>query len=286
MGVLLLCGSQFGCLGGGLVGFTPTKAVRTVETCNVLEESRLDWRGSGIYFSGNVLLRSSVSPPHTFSRRYWSFVYLLLMDIDDRIVADDSASFVRPFPIVLTVLAIILFPAFLLWERRQERLQKTCIMPLYVWKNKSFTAVCIAVFLAWAAFNGVQYFATLTSPPPPRALCFSNEYYFSHSLVLTFRFQEVQNKSTTTTSLYFIPCVIAGAATNIAAGLLVSRVKANHLAFAGALATTIAPVLLANMNLEWSYWRAVFWAMCLTPLSADGISPFLISPDTFLSLVC
>src|SRR5205814_7972290 len=69
----------------------------------------------------------------------------------------------------------------------------------------------------------------------------------------------------------FIPCVIAGAVTNIAAGLLVSRIKANHLALAGALASTIAPVVLANMNVEWSYWRAAFWAMCLIPLSADGI---------------
>jgi hypothetical protein len=83
----------------------------------------------------------------------------------------------------------------------------------------------------------------------------------------------VQHRSTTTTSLYFIPCVIAGAVTNIAAGLLVYRVKANHIALAGAIASAIAPVLLANMNLEGSYWGAAFWAMCLTPLSADGLSP-------------
>jgi len=143
-------------------------------------------------------------------------------------------------------------------------------MPLYVWKNKSFAAVCITVFVAWGAFNGVQYFATLTYVPPAPQL---------YLAVLTgIRFQEVLNKSTTTTSLYFIPCVITGAATNIAAGLLVSRVKANHLALAGALATTIAPILLANMNLEWSYWRAAFWAMCLTPLSADGTSHPLLPP--------
>jgi len=179
-------------------------------------------------------------------------------------VADAPGAFVKPLPIVLTVLAIILFPAFLLWERRQEKSQKTCIMPLYVWKNKSFAAVCITVFVAWGAFNGVQYFATLTYLPHP---------HFLLAVLIGISFQEVQNKSTTTTSLYFIPCVITGAATNIAAGLLVSRVKANHLALAGALATTIAPVLLANMNLEWSYWRAAFWAMCLTPLSADGTSP-------------
>jgi MFS family permease len=160
------------------------------------------------------------------------------------IVADSPKSFISAVPIAFTVLSGVMFPGFLFWERWQEKNGKVCIMPLAVWKNRSFAAVCINVFFAWAAFNGVQYFVTLT-------------------------FQEVQHLSPTTTSLYFIPCVIAGALTNIAAGLLVSRVKANRLALFGALASTIAPILLANMNIEWSYWRAVFWAMCLIPLSAD-----------------
>jgi len=86
------------------------------------------------------------------------------------------------------------------------------------------------------------------------------------------RYQEVQHHSTTTTSLYFIPCVVSGALTNIAAGLLVSKVKANHLALAGAICSTVAPVILANMDIKWSYWRAAFWAMTLVPLSADGMS--------------
>jgi hypothetical protein len=80
-------------------------------------------------------------------------------------VADGPGKWVAPVPITFTVISVVLFPAFLLWERRQEKLQKTCIMPLMVWKNKSFAAVCVAVFMAWAAFNGVQYFAALTYLP-------------------------------------------------------------------------------------------------------------------------
>jgi hypothetical protein len=91
--------------------------------------------------------------------------YVRCTGIDGRIVADAPGAFVKPLPIVLTVFAIILFPAFLSWERRQEKSHKTCIMPLYVWKNKSFAAVCVTVFVAWGAFNGVQYFATLTYTP-------------------------------------------------------------------------------------------------------------------------
>lgn len=84
------------------------------------------------------------------------------MKLMGSIIAESPGSFVSPTPIALTVLAVVLFPTFLFWERRQEKLQKTCIMPLLVWKNRSFVSVCVAVFFAWAAFNGVQYFATLT----------------------------------------------------------------------------------------------------------------------------
>lgn len=38
----------------------------------------------------------------------------------------------------------------------------------------------------------------------------------------------------------------------------------------------IAPLIMANMDLEWGYWRAAFWAMLFSPLSADGtpLNPF------------
>jgi len=113
----------------------------------------LDWCDAGIYVPANVLLCSRV---YSQTRNGSDF----------RVVADSPGSFVSAVPLCLTILAVVLFPTFLFWERRQEKLQKTCIMPLVVWKNRSFAAVCVAVFLAWAAFNGVQYFATLTYSLP------------------------------------------------------------------------------------------------------------------------
>src|SRR5271167_1840155 len=113
------------------------------------------------------------------------------MDIDGKIVADAPGAFVKPLPIVLTVFAIILFPAFLLWERRQEKLQKTCIMPLYVWKKQ---VLC----------SRLRRLGSIQRCP---ILCNSNVHLhltqFSLAVLMGIRFQEVQNKSTTTTSLYF-----------------------------------------------------------------------------------
>ena len=111
------------------------------------------------------LSKGQLESPFLLRNPLWS-CYLMSLHVSEiltnRIVADSPAKWVAPVPIILTVISVVLFPAFLLWERRQETLQKTCIMPLMVWKNKSFAAVCAAVFMAWAAFNGVQYFAALT----------------------------------------------------------------------------------------------------------------------------
>ena len=164
VGVLLFGRGEFGGFGGGVVGVAETEGVGgTGEIGDVLGESGLDWRGVGVDFAGNVLLCVGVCPLVPICFLLLASGMSLKDCVDGRIVADGVGGFVRPLPIVLTVLAVILFPAFLLWERRQEKLHKTCMMPLYVWKNKSFAAVCVAVFVAWAAFNGVQYFATLTS---------------------------------------------------------------------------------------------------------------------------
>ena|SRR5579859_8112091 len=124
---------------------------------DVLEESGLDWCGTCLHVSGDVFLCSCVCYPGGRAARIW-----IAQRADFRIVAEAPGAFVATVPITLTVLSVVLFPAFLFWERRQENLGKTCIMPMFVWKNRSFASVCIAVFLAWAAFNGVQYFITLT----------------------------------------------------------------------------------------------------------------------------
>jgi MFS family permease len=87
---------------------------------------------------------------------------LLSSDGDCRIVSQSRKAFLLPSSIALTILATSLFPLFLLWERRQVRLHKPCILPLAVWKNRSFASICVAVLFSWATFNGVQYFATLT----------------------------------------------------------------------------------------------------------------------------
>lgn len=75
-----------------------------------------------------------------------------------------TASYTRmkdPANVAMLCIAVALLPIFVLWVGRQERLQKPAIIPNSLWRNRPFTCICITVFLTWAVFNALQYFATL-----------------------------------------------------------------------------------------------------------------------------
>jgi MFS family permease len=160
-----------------------------------------------------------------------------------------------PVNIVLLVLAACFLASFILWINHRDRHGRTAMIPPSLFKSdpttaprraRNFSTICIAVFLTWAVFNGYQYFTTLY-------------------------FQRVQGLSALQASMRFIPMVISGAVTNIATGLLVTRVRANVLCVAAATISACPPLLMGLAKPEWSYWAAPFIATTLIPISADTL---------------
>lgn len=86
-------------------------------------------------------------------------------------------------------------------------------------------------------------------------------------------FQEVEGLSALQSSLRFIPHVIMGVAVNIITGFLISRVKVRTLAVVSALISMVAAPLMATVDVGQNYWLAPFWAMFLSPVNPDGMSP-------------
>ena len=66
---------------------------------------------------------------------------------------------------------------------------------------------------------------------------------------------------------------VVGLAVNIFTGFLVSRIQVRTLVVASAILTLPASVLMATIHPDWSYWRAPFWAMQLSPVHPDGKPP-------------
>ena len=164
------------------------------------------------------------------------------------ITSSSSLSPRRPLDIALLALALVLIPCFIFWVGRQENLGRPAIIPNSLWRKSGFSSACLATFLTWAMFNALAFFATLVM-------------------------QEIQHISALQTSLRFLPLVIISVLANFVAGYLVDKVAASILAFGATTLSAIAPIVLAVLSPEWSYWKAMFLAMCLVSLPNFNMIP-------------
>ncbi|KAK8080314.1 hypothetical protein PG997_008132 [Apiospora hydei] len=144
----------------------------------------------------------------------------------------------------LLAVSLALLIAFPFWMHWQTLKGRPALIPNRLWRNATFTSVCINVFFCWAALNGLEYFTTLY-------------------------FQEVEGLSALQSSLRFIPHPILGALTNIATAYLISRVKVQTLTTVSAVATIVPPVLMATIRVGENYWFAPFWVLLLSPMNPD-----------------
>ncbi|OLN85739.1 putative MFS-type transporter C1683.03c-like protein 1 [Colletotrichum chlorophyti] len=177
------------------------------------------------------------------------------------VLAMTTSSYTRlgdPANIVLLTAAVLLLAAFPFWMDVQVKKGRPALIPNRLWRNASFTSICASVFLCWASLNSIQYFIMLY-------------------------FQEVQGMSALQSSLRFLPHVVVGALVNVAAAWLVSRVTVQALGGVSAVITVIAPVLMATVAIDGTYWLAPFWAMILSPVNADALFTVsnLIISDAF-----
>ncbi|KAF2115559.1 integral membrane protein [Lophiotrema nucula] len=156
-----------------------------------------------------------------------------------------STSYITdPATLATLITSILLIPIFILWVDRQERLGRPTIIPNSLWKNRIFTCICIGVFMTWGVFNATETFLSLV-------------------------FQDVQQISAIQTSIRFLPAPIAGALGNLVMGLIAHKVRADYAVIVGITMTTIASLLMAIIQPDWTYWSCAFLAVFLNPIGAD-----------------
>ncbi|KAL1613154.1 hypothetical protein SLS60_001386 [Paraconiothyrium brasiliense] len=158
----------------------------------------------------------------------------------------------------LLAVSLALLLSFPAWMRVQTRAGRPAIIPNSLWKSIPFSATCIMVALSYGAMNSGEIFASLY-------------------------FQEVQNASTLTTSLYLLPNLVAGVFINLTVGLVVHRVPARWLVSGSAVICACSPLMMALVNPAWNYWYLEFWAQAFAPFSADVLFTvgLIIVSDSF-----
>lgn len=174
-----------------------------------------------------------------------------------RIITDEVSNIHEAVTIVLLCLFSVLFLAFILWEGRQERLSKPTLIKNSLWKQAAFTCICVVVFMIWGSFNAFEQ-------------------------VVNFFFQDVQRLSVLETSLRFIPVSVVGFAVSVITGMILHRVRADALIAIATVISSLSPLLMALVDPAWTYWRYVFFAMCINPVAADVL--FTVSSLTIAGM--
>lgn len=159
-------------------------------------------------------------------------------------ITSSTSTIRHPPNIALLAIAGTLMPSFVFWVGRQEKLGRPAIIPNSIWRKTEFTSICITVFLCWAQFNAVSYFATLF-------------------------IQDIQHVSALQTSLRFLPMAVFGLATNMVCGYVMDKIPANILVLVTSMLSAVSPLLYAISSPKWTYWAAAFPAMCLSPIGSD-----------------
>lgn len=105
----------------------------------------------------------------------------------------------------------------------------------------------------------------------------------SNEIFSSLYFQEVQNASTLTTSLYLLPNLVTGVFINLTVGLVVHRIPARWLVAASAFICASSPLMMALVDPKWSYWYLEFWAQVFAPFSGDVLFTvgLIIVSDSF-----
>ncbi|KAF2438742.1 MFS general substrate transporter [Karstenula rhodostoma CBS 690.94] len=158
----------------------------------------------------------------------------------------------------LLAVSLALLLAFPAWVHFQTRAGRPALIPNSLWENVPFSSTCIIVALSYGVINSSEIFASLY-------------------------FQEVQNASTLTTSLYLLPNLVTGVFINLTVGLVVHRVPARWLVSGSAVICACSPLIMALVDPAWDYWYLEFWAQVFAPFSGDVLFTvgLIIVSDSF-----
>ncbi|KAL1630790.1 hypothetical protein SLS54_000661 [Diplodia seriata] len=149
----------------------------------------------------------------------------------------------EPYVIVLLVLGVLFFLAFILVEKKvQQPLVPINSLDAHV----GFVLACMA--FGWSSFGIWIY------------------YFWQFTIVL-------QNNTPLSVVAQNLPCGISGACAAITVGFLLSRVKTAWLMLGSMVAFCCGNIILATLPVGRLFWKQVFWSVVITPWGMDMSFP-------------
>ncbi|KAF2141927.1 uncharacterized protein K452DRAFT_227676 [Aplosporella prunicola CBS 121167] len=149
----------------------------------------------------------------------------------------------NPYVIVLLILGVIFFVAFVLIEKKVQQ----PLVPVSGFDAQvGFVLACMA--FGWASFGIWLYYAWQLA-------------------------EVVRGNSPLNTTAQFTPTCVAGIAAALTVGFLLSRVRTSWIMFGAMVAFCAGNIILVTLPREQLYWKQLFWAMVITPFGMDMSFP-------------
>ncbi|KAF7337738.1 MFS domain-containing protein [Mycena sanguinolenta] len=134
--------------------------------------------------------------------------------------------------------SIIILIILVFYERHREGCGQSVLLPIKIWKQPGTKMISVMA---------IQFFRLVD-------------------------YQQVNQLEPLQTALRFVPMTVAGVGVNVITGYVMSRVPGQPLLLVGILASIIAPLIFAVMNVNGSYWGTAFLVM-LFIVGADVVYP-------------
>lgn len=222
----------------------------------------IGWR-SGFYICGSIMLLQvpagfRVIPAQETPHDVWTRVRteidwigamiactaLAMFSYVLALISTNSDNISRPSSIVLLTTSLSLMIAFPIWMYWQARNNRPALIPNALWRNLSFTCICIITIITWGIGNSMELFSSLY-------------------------FQEVQELSALTASIHLIPAFVMGIILNFSTGYFIDRAPVFWVILIATCLSAGSPLLMALIDPKWPYWYGVFPAQVLSPISGD-----------------
>ncbi|KAM6540366.1 hypothetical protein FALCPG4_002084 [Fusarium falciforme] len=162
------------------------------------------------------------------------------------VLSADVETIRQPGSIVMLCLSTIAFLAFVGWVHRQVEAKKPALIPNSLWKNATFSSICVTIALSFAVLTSMKLFCSLF-------------------------FQEIQHLPALQASIRILPCTLVAALVNIVVGLFVHKIPAIWIVTVTSILCAGSPLLMAVIDPSWSYWGNAFVAQILQPVSCDAL---------------
>ncbi|KEY74196.1 hypothetical protein S7711_00355 [Stachybotrys chartarum IBT 7711] len=142
--------------------------------------------------------------------------------------------------IAMMIIGFLLLVAFVYWESYWPH----PLMPLHVWRDRTFSLLIVIAVLGVMAFMSSNFWLSLL-------------------------LQEVRHMDALEVAVQLLPQVIAGILWNVVAASTLHRIPNSILMAVGALAYVVGSVLLAVQDAHSSYWAFAFPSLVITVIGAD-----------------